>query len=174
MEEYKDNLDRKEYLLQFNEQKYHQYEKVLRDLILSKDTPDIVKDQLRIKIETQELFVPKDERKITSVVCKNQELDLELELLKQENITMRNQLEEIVERGKLFKDKSKMADGDKFINNMMNNTIELLSIFQNKEVGEFRNIDLEHMQKDHMYVQRLQLSIENLNSKLTRLKDKNA
>jgi hypothetical protein len=90
MEEYKDNLDRKEYLLQFNEQKYHQYEKVLRDLILSKDTPDIVKDQLRIKIETQELFVPKDERKITSVVCKNQELDLELELLKQENITMRN------------------------------------------------------------------------------------
>jgi hypothetical protein len=67
-----------------------------------------------------------------------------------------------------------MADGDKFINNMMNNTIELLSIFQNKEVGEFRNIDLEHMQKDHMYVQRLQLSIENLNSKLTRLKDKNA
>lgn len=44
IEELKDNVDRKEYLLQFNEQKYHQYEKVLRDLILNRDTPDAIKD----------------------------------------------------------------------------------------------------------------------------------
>jgi len=36
IEELKENLERKEYLLQFNEQKYFQYEKVLRDLILNK------------------------------------------------------------------------------------------------------------------------------------------
>ena len=42
--ELKENLDRKEYLLQFNEQKYYQYEKVLRELILNKDTDEAVKD----------------------------------------------------------------------------------------------------------------------------------
>jgi hypothetical protein len=35
IQDLKENLERKEYLLQFNEQKYYQYEKVLRDLILS-------------------------------------------------------------------------------------------------------------------------------------------
>lgn len=44
LEEVKENLERKEYLLQFNEQKYYQYEKVLRDLILNKNTPEGVKD----------------------------------------------------------------------------------------------------------------------------------
>ena len=44
MEELKENLERKEYLLQFNEQKYYQYEKVLRDLILNKNTDEAVKD----------------------------------------------------------------------------------------------------------------------------------
>ena len=40
----KENLDRKEYLLQYNEQKYFQYEKVLRALILDQRTPEGVKD----------------------------------------------------------------------------------------------------------------------------------
>lgn len=44
IEELKENVDRKEYLLQFNEQKYHQYELVLRDLILNANTPEAVKD----------------------------------------------------------------------------------------------------------------------------------
>jgi hypothetical protein len=68
---------------------------------------------------------------------------------------MRNQLEEIVERGNLAKEQANINKDDKFLNNFMNQTVELLSIFQNKEVGQFRNIDLDNMQKDHMYVQRL-------------------
>lgn len=52
IDEMKENLERKEYLLQFNEQKYFQYEKVLRELILNKDTSEGVKDQLRTKIES--------------------------------------------------------------------------------------------------------------------------
>lgn len=52
IQELKDNLDRKEYLLQYNEQKYFQYEKVLRELILNKNTDESVKDHLREKIES--------------------------------------------------------------------------------------------------------------------------
>lgn len=44
IQELKENLDRKEYLLQFNEQKYYQYEKVLRELILNRNTDEAVKD----------------------------------------------------------------------------------------------------------------------------------
>ena len=73
IQELKDNLDRKEYLLQYNEQKYFQYEKVLRELILNKNTDEAVKDHLRDKIESQELFVPKDERKVSNLVIDNQE-----------------------------------------------------------------------------------------------------
>lgn len=71
IQELKDNLDRKEYLLQYNEQKYFQYEKVLRELILNKNTDEAVKDHLREKIESQELFVPKDERKVSNLVIDN-------------------------------------------------------------------------------------------------------
>ena len=74
MDELKENLERKEYLLQFNEQKYNQYEKVLREIILDYNTPEPVKDLLREKIEKQELFVPKDERKISNVVKHNMEM----------------------------------------------------------------------------------------------------
>jgi hypothetical protein len=42
--ELRDNIDRKEYLLQYNEQKYYQYELVLRDLILNPNTDEPVKD----------------------------------------------------------------------------------------------------------------------------------
>ena len=44
MEELKEGIDRKEYLLQYNDQKYYNYEKVLRDLILDSSTPESVKD----------------------------------------------------------------------------------------------------------------------------------
>ena len=43
IDELKENMERKEYQLQFNEQKYYYYEKVLRELILNKNTPDEVK-----------------------------------------------------------------------------------------------------------------------------------
>ena len=82
IEDLKENLERKEYLLQFNEQKYFQYEKVLRDLILNSKTPEGVKDQLREKIDNQELFVPKDERMISNVVNTNKELSEQIATLK--------------------------------------------------------------------------------------------
>ncbi len=53
----------------------------------------------------------------------------------------------------------------------MNQTIEQLSIFQNKEIGQFRNIDISNIQKDQKYVKRLELSVDNLNTKLTKLKE---
>lgn len=74
IQDLKENLERKEYLLQFNEQKYYQYEKVLRDLILNQNTPDSVKIQLKEKIENSELFVPKDDKKITNVIIDNIEM----------------------------------------------------------------------------------------------------
>ena len=40
---------------------------------MNKNTAEGVKEQLREKIEAQELFVPKDERKITNLVNTNQE-----------------------------------------------------------------------------------------------------
>lgn len=52
IDELKENMERKEYQLQFNEQKYYYYEKVLRELILNKNTPDEVKIQLKEKIES--------------------------------------------------------------------------------------------------------------------------
>ena len=52
----------------------------------------------------------------------------------------------------------------------MDQTIEQLSIFQNKELGQFRNIDLDNIKKDQKYVKRLELSVDNLNEKLSKLK----
>jgi hypothetical protein len=45
--------------------------------------------------------VPKDERLISNVVHANKDLSEQITILKQENVTMRNQLEEILERGNL-------------------------------------------------------------------------
>ena len=53
---------------------------------------------------------------------------------------------------------------------LMSQTIEQLSIFQNKELAHYRNVDLENLKKDQMYTRRLELSIENLNDKLSKLK----
>jgi chromosome segregation ATPase len=94
----KENLERKEYLLQYNEEKYHQYEKVLRSLILDKSTPEPVKDQLREKIESQELFVPKEERKITNLVHQNSEMQEQINFYKEENKKLQLQVEELSER----------------------------------------------------------------------------
>lgn len=148
IDELKEVLEKKEYMLQFNEEKYAQYEKVLRDLILSYDTPDPVKDQLRIKIENQELCVPKDERKISNVVNENKELNEQVMMLKKENTTMRTQLEEILERGQLARQQATQENQNTFLNNFMNQTIEVLSIFQNKEMAQFRNIDVASIKKD--------------------------
>jgi hypothetical protein len=83
--ELKDSVERKEFLLQYNEQKYYQYEKVLRELILSRDTDEATREHLRCKIEQQELFVPKEDRKITNTIQHNQELLEQVANLKAEN-----------------------------------------------------------------------------------------
>ena len=62
--------------------------------------------------------------------------------------------------------------------NFMNQTIEQLSIFQNKDLAQFRNVDPQGTQikpqepslQDRKYVKKLELSVENLNTKLSKLK----
>ena len=49
-------------------------------------------------------------------------------------------------------------------------TIEQLSIFQNKELADYRNVDLQALKKDQMYDKRLELTVQNLNDKLSSLK----
>ena len=107
--------------------------------------------------------MPKDERLISNVVHANKDLSEQITILKQENLTMRNQLEEILERGNLARQRHPGDDQNPGIHNFMNQTIEQLSIFQNKEIGQFRNIDISNIQKDQKYVKRLEFSVENLN-----------
>ena len=53
----------------------------------------------------------------------------------------------------------------------MNQTVEQLSIFQNKDVGQYRNVAVEGPQEiDKKYVKKLELANENLNVKLTKMK----
>ena len=57
-------------------------------MILNKNTDESVKDHLRDKIESQELFVPKDERKVSNLVIDNQEkLDI-INQLRKENVKL--------------------------------------------------------------------------------------
>ena len=57
-------------------------------MILNKNTDESVKDHLRDKIESQELFVPKDERKVSNLVIENQEkLDI-INQLRKENVKL--------------------------------------------------------------------------------------
>lgn len=66
---------------------------------MNRETPDEVKRQLKEKIESQELFVPREDRKVHNIIIENRELQEKLELTKQENDRMRQKLEEILERG---------------------------------------------------------------------------
>lgn len=72
----------------------------------------------------------------------------------------------------------------------LNNTMEQMTIFQNKDIGQYRNIRLSKIQKDgaddfsdsdsgenqkkdginRKYVKKLEITIENLNGKLTKAK----
>ena len=59
--------------------------------------------------------------------------------------------------------------------NFMDQTIEQLSIFQNKDIAQFRNVDpTANVQSqpttDRKYVKKLELSVDNLNKKLSKLK----
>jgi len=72
---------------------------VLRELILNKNTDEAVKDHLREKIESQELFVPKDERKVSNLVIENVENLALISNLKDENHKLQLKLEEINSKG---------------------------------------------------------------------------
>jgi hypothetical protein len=170
----KENLDRKEYLLQFNETKYYQYEKVLRSLILDASTPDEVKDQLRDKIESQELFVPKDERKVTNLVHQSQEKDDTIKFYREENQKLQQRVEELGER---------LRQGG--LDGLADQTMEQLSIFQNKEMVHYRNVNVQPMvdnamnadgsdprspAADKKTILQLTKTVDNLNNKLSKLK----
>ena len=86
IEELKENLERKEYLLQVNEQRYSEFEKILMQVA---DYDEIVRRRLEdINV------IPKD-RKISNVVLENSNLKQLLEDLKYENEKLRDQMEQI-------------------------------------------------------------------------------
>lgn len=112
------------------------------------------------------------------------ELQDQIDVLRNENSQMRNQLEEVLERGQMAREKmiaatrasivgssqvqetqqdpdiefeNKQTDGQGCGDppnirfppmNFMDETIEQLSIFQNKEIGQYRNIKLDNLKKD--------------------------
>lgn len=58
----------------------------------------------------------------------------------------------------------------------LDNTIESMSIFQNKDAAAYRNIELKNSDKnvdgvDRNKIKKLELTVENLNNKLSKLKD---
>jgi hypothetical protein len=86
IEELKENLERKEYLLQVNEQKYSEFEKMLMQ-VADYD------DGVRRRLEDMNV-VPKD-RKISNVVLENAQLKATIEGLKYEVEKIRDQMEQM-------------------------------------------------------------------------------
>ena len=86
IEELKENLERKEYLLQVNEQKYSEFEKMLMQVA---DYDDGVRRQLE-----DMNVVPKD-RKISNVVLENAQMKTTIEELKYEVEKIRDQMEQM-------------------------------------------------------------------------------
>ncbi len=84
IEELKENLERKEYLLQINEQRYCEYEKLLMQL--SEQDCNIRKRLADLNL------IPKD-RKISNVVLENNQIKDKLQELQYENERLRDQLE---------------------------------------------------------------------------------
>ena len=81
IEELKESLERKEYLLQVNEQRYSEFEKILMQAAEYDDT-------VRRRLEDLNV-VPKD-RKISNVVLENSTMKQQLEALKYENERLRD------------------------------------------------------------------------------------
>ena len=86
IEELKENLERKEYLLQVNEQKYSEFEKMLMQ-VADYD------DGVRRRLEDMNV-VPKD-RKISNVVLENAQMKVTIEELKYEVEKIRDQMEQM-------------------------------------------------------------------------------
>ena len=86
IEELKENLERKEYLLQVNEQRYSEFEKMLVQV-------SEYDDSVRKRLEDMNV-VPRD-RKISNVVLENSNMKQLIEELKYENERLRDQMEQL-------------------------------------------------------------------------------
>lgn len=86
IEELKESLERKEYLLQVNEQKQSEFERMLMQVA---DYDEGVKRRL------QEINVVPRDRKITNVVLENSQLKETIEGLKYEVEKLRDQMEQM-------------------------------------------------------------------------------
>ena len=93
IEELKENLERKEYLLQVNEQRYSEFEKILMQVAEYDDT-------VRRRLEEMNV-VPKD-RKISNVVLENANLKQTIDELKYENEKLRDQMEQVASQAHNF------------------------------------------------------------------------
>ena len=124
IDELKESLERKEYLLQLAEQRVAAYEKLLMNLG-ARDA------EVQAKLNEQKIVLK--ERKITNVVMENNQLrESNTNLLEQNNL-MREQLESVL---------SKLQEGQVEDHQHM---VEEISIFQNKMVSDFPNKMLEQV-----------------------------
>lgn len=124
IDELKESLERKEYLLQLAEQRVAAYEKLLMNLG-ARDA------EVQAKLNEQKIVLK--ERKITNVVMENAQLkESNANLLEQNNL-MREQLESVL---------SKLQEGQVEDPQMM---VEEISIFQNKMTSNFPNKVLEQV-----------------------------
>lgn len=90
IEELKENLERKEYLLQVNEQRYSEFEKMLMEI--AEHDPNVKRKLGEMNI------IPKD-RKISNVILENANYKQQVEELKYENDRLRDQMEQIISQG---------------------------------------------------------------------------
>ncbi|CDW75472.1 UNKNOWN [Stylonychia lemnae] len=148
IEELKENLERKEYLLQVNEQRYGEFEKILID-IAEQDT------SVRKRLADLNL-VPKD-RKISNVILENTNYKQQVEELKYENDKLRDHIDQIVSQ----------AHG-------MTMNQEELSIFQTKNPHNMPKLDLNKLQRQESdqrdYIKKLEQSVQYLNDKITKIR----
>ena len=87
IEELKENLERKEYLLQVNEQRYGEFEKML--MVISEN-------DISVKKKLNEMNVVPKDRKISNVILDNTKMKQEIEELKYENDKLRDQIDQVI------------------------------------------------------------------------------
>ena len=87
IEELKENLERKEYLLQVNEQRYGEFEKMLME---------IAEQDQNVRKRLADMNVIPRDRKISNVILENQQVKQQIEDLKAENERLRDQMEQVI------------------------------------------------------------------------------
>lgn len=131
---------------------------------------------------------------MSNLVIDNQEKNELISQLRQENVKLQGQLEEITEKAQALKEKmasnKQQDDNDEPVLEFLNNTVEQMTIFQNKDIGCFKNVRLSKLQEEGLddlsdsdsgeaqkqetsskkYVKKLEFTVDALNAKLTRAK----